>query len=307
MLNINSNQVTHLLDQKGLEERKEHVYPICSPDRRSLQRINTTSRGNNSTISSNDTTSGPRYGWGGNNDTENVEKYLEQKEVLVEEEEKIAENSAALEHFATIGNFDTTNFRIPASVMSELSRNNQYVSPTRDSQHQSRTSNNSDYQLKSPQIIDSNTNDENSYNPELHPQSSPSSRRRISPSRQMNQQQQPTSPWRRRRTHDNFGRRDPFAEGNTIDANRGSRRSNFGRYGNENYNSASRGGRQYNAYINDSRFEDENNDLRSNASQNTNSENRNNLQYNYENSRSRLHQQRNRPSLHQRLRPWAAQ
>ena len=114
MLNINSNQVTHLLDQKGLEERKDHVYPICSPDRRSLRRINgtrnPTSRGNNSTITNNDTTSGPRYGWG-NNNIENVEEYLEEKEALgEEEEEKFAENDAVLGQFATIGNFDSSNF-----------------------------------------------------------------------------------------------------------------------------------------------------------------------------------------------------
>jgi hypothetical protein len=310
MLNINSNQVTHLLDQKGLEERKDHVYPICSPDRRSLQRIvgirYPTSRDTNNTITNNETTSGPRYGWG-NNNTENIEKYLEEKEALGEEENKIAEHDAVLGHFATIGNFDSSNFQIPISVMSELSRNNQYTSPIRDAQHQSRNSNNSDYQLKSPQIINSNTNDENNYTgilPESHPQTSPSPRRRVSPNRQMNQQNQPTSPWRRRRTHDNFGRRDPFADGNNNTINRGSRRNNFDRDGDENYNSTSGRGHQYNNENNDSRFEDEIDHLNTNDTHNSNSNRRNNSQHNHENARSLQQQHRNRPSLQQRLRPW---
>ena len=40
-MNINSNQVTHLLEQKtGLSDREEAacVFPICSPDRRALRR-----------------------------------------------------------------------------------------------------------------------------------------------------------------------------------------------------------------------------------------------------------------------------
>lgn len=313
MLNINSNQVTHLLDQKGLDDRKDYVYPICSPDRRSLRRTsqarNYTSGSNSNNMTNNDTKSGPCYGWG-NNNTENNEQYLEEKEAIGEEENKFAENDAVLGHFATIGNFDSSNFQIPVSVMSELSRNNQYTSPTRDAHHQSRNSNDSDYQIKSPQIRNSNTNDENNYNailPESHPQSSPSPRRRMSPNRQMNQQQQPTSPWRRRRTHDNFGRRDPFANGNNNIINRGSRRNNFDRDGNENYNPTSRRGQHFSNENNDSRFEDENNHFSTNDIYNSESNHSNNLQHNHENPRSRQRQHRNRPSLHQRLRPWGAQ
>jgi hypothetical protein len=306
MLNINSNQVTHLLDRKGLEEHRDYVYPICSPDRRTLRRTTATRvEANNNNVMS-----GARYGWGNENNDE--KKQAHDREQQGEEESKYMDDSEITGNFATLGNFDSSHFQIPSSVMSELSRNNQYTSPTRELQQQSRNSNNSDYQLKSPQRTYSsgNGNDENNYViPESHPQSSPSPRRRASPNRQMGNQQQPqqqTSPWRRRRTHDNFGRRDPFADNNnnSNNSNRGIRQHyrNFDQ--GENTNPMRRRRQQQQQNNNnenmDSRFEDENITRFHNN-------NRNNVQYDNENHTQRNRQQqhqRNRPSLHQRLRPF---
>ena len=220
MLNINSNQVTHLLDRKGLEEHRDYVYPIYSPDRRTLGRTTATrveANNNNSNVNVWCTI------WLGKINVSEKNKHTI-GEQQGEEESKYVDDSEIIGNFATLGNFNSSHFQT-SSVMSELSRNNQYTSPTRELQQQSRNSNNSDYQLKSPQRTYSsgNGNDENNYvMPESHPQSSPSPRRRASPNRQMGNQQQPqqqTSPWRRRRTHDNFGRRDPFADNNNNSNN----------------------------------------------------------------------------------------
>ena len=81
MLNINSNQVTYLLDRKGLEEHRDYVYPICSPDRRTLRRTTATRvEANNN----NNVMSGARYGWGNENNDE--KKQAHDREQQGEEE-----------------------------------------------------------------------------------------------------------------------------------------------------------------------------------------------------------------------------
>ena len=251
MMNLNSNQVTHLLEQKGLDQHKDHVFPICSPDRRSSQRSRI--QGNlNQQSSLADPMAGPRYGWG----DEDGCTPPEQTTVL---------------QLSSLGTFDASTFRIPSSVMSELSHNNRYTSPTRDIQSNRAP----EYQMKSPQLQNLSHDNENAVLPETQPHSSPSPQRRAQPQGQ-------TSPWRRRRTHDNFGRRDPFAQNN-----RGHR---------PRFDENSQAENRHNS---DSRFEDENHQR---APSNTNRAQRSDQ--NRDHSMRRSQQQRSRPTLHQRLRPF---
>lgn len=162
-MNINSNQVTHLLEQKtGLSASEEaaSVFPICSPDRRALRRSG--GRGGASAAWQSGE-NGSKSSSNNNNEydgDENANSYFD----------------------------ETLTFQMPVQVMGELSHNMQaHWSPTRQPQPE----------IKSPTRY--TFMDGENVMPETVGSPSPQRRFRGSPQRQSPLRQQPTqtSPWRR--------------------------------------------------------------------------------------------------------------
>ena len=162
-----------------------------------------------------------------------------------------------------------STFRIPSSVMSELSHNNRYTSPTRDIQSNRAP----EYQMKSPQLQNLSHDNENAVLPETQ-----------------------LTPRRRHSAEHNLRVRLHRGEGGALTTIlEGEIRLH--RIEGAVHILTKRS--EENRRISDSRFEDENHQR---APSNTNRAQRSDQ--NRDHSMRRSQQQRSRPTLHQRLRPF---